>query len=502
MPQFTANAGLQVPNLPDDATPLDFLKLFFTDDFWQLVVSETNRYAEQYLEQHGDTLPQHAIARSWRPVTVPEMKVFMSLHLLMGIVWKPELDHYWSTDAATSTPAFGKAMSRRRWMSIMQFLHFCDNSAPPNNDKLRKLRPLIELFVNRFQTVYMPSQRISIDEELVAWKGRLAFRQYIPSKRARFGVKIFALCEDSGYLFNFVIYVGKDQQTFPQQLINDLGSSGAVVAKLMEPLFNKGYTLFIDNWYSSLPLARFLTEHGTGVCGTIRKNRTGLPKAMLAYKRLKKGEFIFRSSGNTVLVKLQDTKEVHFLSTIHRPEIVATGKRDRENRPVKKLRIVHDYNKFMGGVDRNDEMIAFYSAARKTTKWYKKLATHIIEEGMLNAYTLYRKCGGKKTHYDFIRLALTALLEEGRTDAAQAQAAAGAAAGGGSRLTGRHFPSLVPATPKKAEPQKRCVVCLARGVRRDRRFCCLKCPGAPGLCAAPCFEIYHTTHNYGQLDNV
>ena len=42
------------------------------------------------------------------------------------------------------------------------------------------------------------------------WKGRLGFKQYIPLKRARFGVKAFMLCEDSGYTFSFKIYPGKE----------------------------------------------------------------------------------------------------------------------------------------------------------------------------------------------------------------------------------------------------------------------------------------------------
>lgn len=50
----------------------------------------------------------------------------------------------------------------------------------------------------------------------------------------------------------------------------------------------------------------------------------------------------------------------------------------------------------MGGVDRSDTMLSFYTAARKSAKWYKQMATHVIEEGVLNAYILYDKAGGKK----------------------------------------------------------------------------------------------------------
>ena len=295
-------------------------------------------------------------------------------------------------------------------------------------------------------------------------------------------------------MHNFIVYVGKDNTTLEPNLVKNLGSSRAVVAKLMSKLQGKGYHLYIDNWYSSVPLAKYLSQRRTGVCGTIRKNRQGLPKRLTSYKKLKKGEFIFRSAEGMLVVKLQDTKEVMFLSTLHRAEVAPTGKRDRHRRIVKKLKLVHQYNHHMGGVDRNDAMLSFYTAARKSTKWYKKLATHFIEECLLNAFILYGKSGGKKRQFDFIRLALKELLNEGLVErCAHAQQLQHDPI---IRLSGRHFPGLVPATEKKKDPQKKCVVCYARGSRKDRRYCCLECPGQPGLCPSPCFQMYHTKLDY------
>ena len=58
------------------------------------------------------------------------------------------------------------------------------------------------------------------------------------------------LCEDSGYLHDFIIYVGKDNASFDDDVVHQVGVSGAVVAKLMQPLADKGYQLFVDNWYA------------------------------------------------------------------------------------------------------------------------------------------------------------------------------------------------------------------------------------------------------------
>ena len=43
------------------------------------------------------------------------------------------------------------------------------------------------------------------------------------------------------------------------------------------------------------------------------------------------------------------------------------------------------------------------------------------------------------------------------------------------RLIERHFPTYVPATDKKMNAQRRCVVCKKGGVRKDTRYQCLRC---------------------------
>eukprot|EP00117_Sycon_ciliatum_P029475 scpid41094/ scgid23460/ len=75
---FTGNSGLQMP-LPDDPTPLDYLKLFFNEDFFEYLVTETNRYARAFIDANLHTLPARSFARSWKPVVVGEMKVFLGL---------------------------------------------------------------------------------------------------------------------------------------------------------------------------------------------------------------------------------------------------------------------------------------------------------------------------------------------------------------------------------------------------------------------------------------
>ena len=297
VPSFTGNFGQQIETESENPSAVDFFHLFFTDEAYQLLVEQTNLYAHQYIEQNPNLGP-HSLAKRWVDVTVEDMKLFIALTLLTGVIKKPAIHDYWSTDKILKTPVFNDVMPRNRYQSIQQFLHFADNSCydvtDPSRDRLYKVRPIVDVLVNRFKTVYIPTQHVSIDEELLLFKGRLAFKQYIPNKRVRFGIKIFSLCEDSGYLWNSFVYLGKTKvaDVGEKEIEKRLGKSGAVVVKLMHDLFNQGYKLYIDNWYTSENLLRYLMENGTSACGTVRINRAKLPKPFSSLKLAKRGILI------------------------------------------------------------------------------------------------------------------------------------------------------------------------------------------------------------------
>ena len=213
IPAFTASPGMKVP-LPESPSTGDFLKLFLTDEFFDLLVEQTNLYATQYKNHNSGTLPPHSRANTWFQTTQGEMKQFIALCLLIGIVVKPQMANYWSINPLLKGSIFNSVMSRNRFQSILQFLHFADNSQydanDPKRDRLYKVRPVVDYLVKKFKPVYVPNKHICVDEELLLWKGRLSFKQYIPMKRSRFGIKMFSLCEDTGYLWNSYVYLGKE----------------------------------------------------------------------------------------------------------------------------------------------------------------------------------------------------------------------------------------------------------------------------------------------------
>ena len=156
--------------------------LNFTDNIIELLVTETNKYAEQFLEANREKR-NNSYLKYWEPVSVNEMKKFIGIMLFMGIVYKPSIHMYWSIDELYATPVFSELMPRDRFRLIMKFFHINDNDNPDYNphaedrDRLYKIRPFLDMIHQRFRNVYSPGREICVDESLVLFKGRLHFKQ-------------------------------------------------------------------------------------------------------------------------------------------------------------------------------------------------------------------------------------------------------------------------------------------------------------------------------------
>ena len=73
------------------------------------------------------------------------------------------------------------------------------------------------------------------------------FRQYIPKKRKRFGIKIYKLCGESGYTYDMKVYFGKDSRS----ATDDMTATHATVRHLTCRVEGLGHRLFMDNLFSS-----------------------------------------------------------------------------------------------------------------------------------------------------------------------------------------------------------------------------------------------------------
>lgn len=235
---------------------------------------ETNRYAEDYLK--NEIVTPKSRVKCWKPTNIEELYIFLATCMLITRSKKLEINEYWSTDPLLVSPIFNKIMSRDRFLLLARMLHFCNNENQISGDRLFKLDVVLEEIRDYFKAGLVPFQNLVIDESLVLWKGRLSFKQFIKTKRHRFGIKLFVLCDvETDYILDFIIYTGAETNLLPCD--KNIGISGTVVMTLMEPYLKKGHNLYTDNWYTTPILCEHLFVKKTTLTGTVRKNRRGMP---------------------------------------------------------------------------------------------------------------------------------------------------------------------------------------------------------------------------------
>ena len=186
------------PGITNDArkeTMSEVFNLFVSNEILDIIVRETNREARRWHEAWNTNHPDNI--KEWKAVTLQELKALIDILMYAGATRDrlEPMKELWSQK--TGRPLFAATMSFNRYKSLMRFLRF-DNKRTRENrratDKLAAFRDVWQMFIANLPKYYLPGVDITVDEQLVAFRGRCAFRQYMPSKPAKYGLKIWWAC--------------------------------------------------------------------------------------------------------------------------------------------------------------------------------------------------------------------------------------------------------------------------------------------------------------------
>ncbi|KAG8237158.1 hypothetical protein J437_LFUL011207 [Ladona fulva] len=137
------------------------------------------------------------------------------------------------------------------------------------------------------------------------------------------------------------------------------------------PFFSNNMSSDSVNLASQLKCAKL---HCTG---TLQKNRRNNPKDVTEAK-LRRSEYICRWTDDGICVlKWKDKRDILMISSEHGEKF--TSVKSRRGTEREKPNIILEYNKYIGGIDNLNQMLAYYPCDRKTLKWYKKLAIHFLQ---------------------------------------------------------------------------------------------------------------------------
>lgn len=151
--EFLDDHGLieEVSSISEDNTinRIDCYRHFITDEIIDLMVRETNRYAHQYLQNRETS--RRSICHRWKPTANEEMIKFFGIIIEMGLVQMPKLKYYWSSSQLYGSEIIRNVMSREKFELLLRFWYFSNNNSKNSNqDRLFKLKPLLDLLKKGF----------------------------------------------------------------------------------------------------------------------------------------------------------------------------------------------------------------------------------------------------------------------------------------------------------------------------------------------------------------
>lgn len=380
VPPFTGD-GRVLLNLSNESDPVDFFEGLLSDEILAMVVRESNAYA---LSKKGYELN----------LTSAELRIYVGCLLIMSYVRYPRIENYWSN--SLRLPQIADYISSKRFKKIRECLHFTTQQSSPDGDKYYKIRPFLEMLRNSFKAAVADEEYSSIDEMMVAFKGRSSLKQYMASKPTKWGFKIWVRAGVSGYVYDFEPYQGSGANRNPPAY----GLGGDVVVKLTRGLENTNAKVYFDNFFTSVSLVEALAKEKIYSVGTLRANRLGdaAPKLIteVEMKKKKRGTSSFATSAEGVTVlRWKDNNLVNVCSSFAGYAPTDSVQRwcstAKSKVAVERPYAVKEYNKCMGGVDLMDSLTSLYKNDFRNKRWYMRLFHHFLDVAVVNAWILYRK---------------------------------------------------------------------------------------------------------------
>ncbi|KAE9522588.1 hypothetical protein AGLY_017010 [Aphis glycines] len=369
--------------------PISYFMKYFPEEAFSKMAIFTNIYAEQ------------KSTNKWVQTTSAEMKVFVGIHLMMGVLNLPRVRMYWQKEFRIEIIASN--MTRNRFFELRTHFHVMNNEEIPqtNIDKFIKVRPLYNYMKHRFHQ--LPIERnISIDEQMVPFKGKLAPKQYMRGKPHPWGIKLFLMCGSSGIVYDFIMFQGSSTELDPV-MQNLFGQGGAVVMQFIERLEENRHFVYFDNYFTSYNLLSVLADRKIYAAGTVRVNRFANPPLITDKCLSKMGRGTsYEVSGiaqgqksEIGLIKWFDNKGVNLGSnfiTSGEPETIKRwDKKHKKFVDVERPEVIGLYNKSMGGVDVHDQLVSFYRTFIKSRKWTLRLIAHAFDMASVNSWLEYKK---------------------------------------------------------------------------------------------------------------
>ena len=208
-------------------------------------------------------------------------------------------------------------MNQKSFLFLVYVLRFDGSTTRTQrraDDKLAPIRNIYDKFVTACEANYTPGTGCTVDESLHGFRGMCSFRQYIPNKPSKYGIKVYVLADSKTfYLVSSKIYTGAGTHA------PGLPVATQAVLDLVPSVSGSSRNITIDNYYTSIPLAMELKSPKFTLVGSMKKNKACILPDF--FKKADEGavQYAFDNTNNITLLSVtpKKNKKVVFLSTKH-----------------------------------------------------------------------------------------------------------------------------------------------------------------------------------------
>ncbi|XP_072384398.1 uncharacterized protein [Diabrotica undecimpunctata] len=198
----------------------------------------------KYQEINRKNKNYHDVAQITSETNLEELKALLGLYILAAVLKDNHLLSNIMFDTSFSGARYKETMSKFRFEFLTACLRFDDKTTRAER------REITHCKIN-----YKSSSYLTIDEQLVGFRGKCNFRMYTPNKPAKYGLKLVLLCDvATKYLVNAEPCFGKSTQT------NGLPLADHFITVLTAPIHGTNRNLTMDNWFTNIPLAEKLLK--------------------------------------------------------------------------------------------------------------------------------------------------------------------------------------------------------------------------------------------------
>jgi hypothetical protein len=259
--------------------------------------------------------------------------------------------------------------------------------------------------------------------------------------------------------------------------------------RLVSDYYRKGHVLYIDNAFTSPTLLESLNAVGVRCCGSVRRNRKGMPpQASISdeeVRALRRGGVIQRQKGDTTVCVWKDQKVVWLLYNHLAADQMTTVERYDDSGVKLSLpcpAAISDYFHAARSVDVVNQLHYAYPTGRKSMRCWSRLVWWLIDICIVNAFQLWRHGHSQLRQLHFREQLMLQLMEQLPEERRPHRHAAGPSVASAPHLI--HYSQHSYLTGD-------CAHCShGREQRKRTHYICAACK--VHLCIGACFFAHHS----------